>query len=69
MLEKAGLDMTSGGVEINPFLKKDTAACTYCPFHAVCQFDPALQGNNYRKIPNIKEKEIIERLKGGEIRG
>lgn len=69
LLEKAGLDMTSGGVEINPFLKKDTAACTYCPFHAVCQFDPALQGNNYRKIPNIKEKEIIERLKGGEIRG
>ncbi|GAA0328911.1 helicase-exonuclease AddAB subunit AddB [Oceanobacillus oncorhynchi subsp. oncorhynchi] len=69
LLKQAGLDMTSGGVEINPFLKKETEACTYCPFHAVCQFDPALEGNNYRKIANMKEKEVIERLKGGEIRG
>ncbi|WP_152654874.1 helicase-exonuclease AddAB subunit AddB [Oceanobacillus sp. CFH 90083] len=69
LLKKAGLDMTSGGVEINPFLKKDAEACTYCPFHAVCQFDPALQGNHYRKIANMKEKEVIDLLKGGEIRG
>ncbi|GIO21653.1 helicase-exonuclease AddAB subunit AddB [Oceanobacillus sp. J11TS1] len=69
LLQKAGLDMTSGGVAINPYLKRDTEACTYCPFHAVCQFDPALEGNHYRKISNMKEEEIIEKLKGGEIRG
>ncbi|WP_080874102.1 helicase-exonuclease AddAB subunit AddB [Oceanobacillus timonensis] len=69
LLKQAGLDMTSGGVEINPFQKKDTEACTYCPFHAVCQFDPVLQGNHYRKIENLKEKEVINLLKGGEIRG
>lgn len=69
LLQQAGMDITSGGVQINPVLNKNHPACTFCPFHAVCQFDPSLEGNHYRKLSNLKEKEVLDMLKEEEFRG
>ncbi|AIF42731.1 helicase-exonuclease AddAB subunit AddB [Virgibacillus sp. SK37] len=69
LMMQAGIDMTEGGVHLNPYQHKQQIACTYCPFHAVCQFDPMLEDNNYRKLTEMKEETILEKIRGeGEVK-
>ncbi|WP_085992771.1 helicase-exonuclease AddAB subunit AddB [Oceanobacillus senegalensis] len=62
LMEKAGLDITSGRVHLNPFQSKNQVACTYCPFLSVCQFDPTLEENDYHKLKDMKDDEILEKI-------
>lgn len=64
----AGVDMTSGGVHLNPYQQKQMTACTHCPFNSVCQFDPTLEENNYRKLQDMKDDEVIEEIIRKELR-
>ncbi|MFD1039016.1 helicase-exonuclease AddAB subunit AddB [Virgibacillus byunsanensis] len=66
IMKRAGIDMTSGGVHLNPFQHKQSVACTYCPFHSVCQFDPTLEDNNYHKLVDMKDDEILDQLRDKE---
>ncbi|WP_449354091.1 helicase-exonuclease AddAB subunit AddB [Virgibacillus natechei] len=66
LMMQAGIDMTEGGVHLNPYQHKQEIACTYCPFHSLCQFDPILETNNYRKLTDMKDEDILERLRKGE---
>ncbi|MDP3386490.1 MAG: PD-(D/E)XK nuclease family protein [Eubacteriales bacterium] len=56
----------SGSIDINPYQYKDRKPCTYCDYLAICQFDQALPGNQYRRIKQKSEKEIIESLEKGD---
>ncbi|MDO9536305.1 MAG: exodeoxyribonuclease V subunit gamma [Bacillota bacterium] len=51
-------NMASGQVDILPYRLGKKKACTYCPYKGVCQFDTALEGNNFRILRN-EEKELI----------
>jgi len=62
LMKQAGLDITAGGVHLNPFQHKQREACTFCPFLSVCQFDPILETNHYRKLKNMNEKEVLEQM-------
>lgn len=62
LMEKAGVDITSGNVHLNPYQNKNQVACTYCPFLSVCQFDPILEENNYRKLKSMNEKQVLEKI-------
>ncbi|WP_087973330.1 helicase-exonuclease AddAB subunit AddB [Oceanobacillus rekensis] len=66
LMTNAGIDMTNGGVHLNPYQHKQNIACTFCPFHSVCQFDPVLEENNYRKLTDMKEDEILGKLREEE---
>lgn len=66
LMMQAGIDMTNGGVHLNPYQHKQRTACTYCPFLSVCQFDPILEDNNYRKLTDMKDDEILEKLRHKE---
>ncbi|ALX48678.1 helicase-exonuclease AddAB subunit AddB [Lentibacillus amyloliquefaciens] len=66
LMMQAGIDMTSGGVHLNPFQHKQQTACTFCSFRSVCQFDPTLEENNYRKLTDLKDDEILEKLRQKE---
>ncbi|RYG72621.1 helicase-exonuclease AddAB subunit AddB [Lentibacillus lipolyticus] len=63
LMAQAGLDITSGGVHLNPYQHKQKVPCTYCPFLSVCQFDPSLEENNYRKLADMKDEEVLEKLR------
>lgn len=63
LIEQAGIDITSGNIELNPYENNQGTACTFCDFKSVCQFDPILAENNYRRLTPLKEKEIISRLR------
>ncbi|WP_249870146.1 helicase-exonuclease AddAB subunit AddB [Oceanobacillus saliphilus] len=63
LITNAGIDMTNGGVQLNPYQHKQNNACTFCPFHSVCQFDPVLEENNYRKLADMKDDDILSKLR------
>ncbi|WBX80017.1 helicase-exonuclease AddAB subunit AddB [Virgibacillus salarius] len=66
LMAKAGIDMTTGGVDLNPYQHKQQVACTYCPFHAVCQFDSTIATNDYRKLTDLKDEDILNRIQREE---
>lgn len=66
LMENAGLAITEGKVDLNPFQQQQSTACTFCEFRSVCQFDPTLAENNYRRLKEMKDEEVIEAIKRGE---
>lgn len=62
LIEEAGINITTGSVKLNPFQYKKQTACTYCPFLSVCQFDPALEENNYHQLKDMKDAEVFEKM-------
>ncbi|MEN2466658.1 helicase-exonuclease AddAB subunit AddB [Ornithinibacillus sp. JPR2-1] len=71
LMYKAGIDITGGAVHLNPYQRKQKVACTYCPFLSVCQFDASLETNNFRRLSELKEDEVLEKLRSeeGDING
>ncbi|GAA0438137.1 helicase-exonuclease AddAB subunit AddB [Lentibacillus halophilus] len=63
LMIQAGVDITSGGVDLNPYQHKGRIPCTYCPFLSVCQFDPSLEENNYRKLTDMNDEDIFEQIR------
>lgn len=64
IFEKTGNEIVTGKNAINPYKLNDQTACQFCPFHSVCQFDPALKENNYRILPSLKKEEALQLIKG-----
>lgn len=60
---RSGVEMTSGSVELNPYENKQGNACTFCSFKSVCQFDPSLQSNNFKRLNEYDDETIFEKIK------
>ncbi|WP_181349187.1 helicase-exonuclease AddAB subunit AddB [Thalassobacillus sp. CUG 92003] len=69
LIRNAGLSITEGEVKLNPFQHDQQTACTYCPFRSVCQFDPTLSENNFRRLQTMKDDEVLHRIKELEQKG
>jgi ATP-dependent helicase/nuclease subunit B len=53
-------EILEGNIDISPYSRKGSAPCRYCSYSSVCQFDPAVKGNRYRILKDIKEEEAWE---------
>ncbi len=62
LIRQSGLSMTSGELELDPYEDGQMTACTFCEFRSVCQFDPELPKNNYRKLLKLKDEEVIKKI-------
>lgn len=54
-----------GEIAVAPYRLGTRRPCTTCPFHAVCQFDPLLEGNSYRDLPSLSRQEAWELIRAG----
>ena len=63
LLTQMAQEMMEGRVPIRPYKEKKVTACDYCPYSAVCQFDPSFQDNRYRLIRDIKDEEVWSAIK------
>lgn len=63
VFEKTGNEIIAGNNAINPYKLNDETSCRFCPFHSICQFDPALKENNYRILPSLKKDEALQMIK------
>ena len=68
LMKEAGDEIVGGEVKLNPYEKDQQIACTYCPFKSVCQFDPKLEENDFRRLKKEKDEIILTKMgtKGGE---
>ncbi|WP_117161546.1 helicase-exonuclease AddAB subunit AddB [Paraliobacillus sp. X-1268] len=62
LMTEAGVDITNGGVHLNPYQQKQQTACSFCSFRSVCQFDATLPENNYRRLQTYKEEEVLQKI-------
>lgn len=49
-----------GDIRISPFQIGTRSACPYCPYRAVCRFDPP--GDNFHVIPPAKRTDVLDRI-------
>lgn len=59
-------NILSGDITIRPYLLDRRTPCGYCPYQAVCQFDPLIPGSEYRNLAKLGETEIIKKLGQGK---
>jgi ATP-dependent helicase/nuclease subunit B len=54
-------------ISIAPYKKQDGQhACRFCPYGALCCFELALPGNNYRVLRSLSQKEVLAAIAAGE---
>ena len=64
LLEKSGQEILDGNIHIAPYQLKRYSPCSHCPYKPVCSFD-RFQGNQYRELEALGDKEILRRLQEG----
>lgn len=69
LLIDAGSSIVEGDVELNPYQYKQREACQFCSFRSVCQFDPTLEENKYRKLKDYKDEELMNIIMEEEGQG
>lgn len=63
-IREIGHRIFSGEIGANPYQLGDRTGCDYCPYHGVCGFDASIPGQDYQRMENIKEQDIIlERMR------
>src|SRR5699024_10620440 len=64
LIQNAGIEITNGDVTLNPFRHKQQIACTYCPFLSFCQFDSVLEENKFKRLKEMKDQEVLDKIAG-----
>lgn len=62
--QRAGNEIMDGQTMINPYKLKDRVPCTFCSYKSVCQFDNALDENQYRLLTPKKADEVLSIIQG-----
>ncbi|MBE7034905.1 MAG: hypothetical protein E7402_02110 [Ruminococcaceae bacterium] len=55
-----GREILHGGASVSPCKNGGRLPCTYCPYHAVCAFDP--EHDRYRVMPPLRDDAVWEML-------
>lgn len=58
-----GNSITEGKVDIAPYRLKEKTPCTFCAFKSVCQFDEALETNEFRSLASYSKEEALDLIK------
>ncbi|MFD0682679.1 MULTISPECIES: helicase-exonuclease AddAB subunit AddB [unclassified Paenibacillus] len=65
-----GSSMTGGNVDIEPYRMGTEAACTFCSYKPVCQFDSQFEANQFKVLKPLGKDRAMELMKEGlENRG
>jgi len=63
--QKAGQEILSGNIAIEPAKHRDKQSCRYCDYRSICKFDAAansVRGGGYRHMQYLKNDEVIARI-------
>ena len=52
-------EIRDGRIVVDPIrISTDTTACSWCPYHSICRFDPRIDGYAYRSGEKLSAEEI-----------
>ena len=54
--------MEKGNIPIRPVRYRNQVPCTYCPYHAICRFDPKGEGESYDYVNLPTDRELKKQL-------
>ncbi|SHF07257.1 PD-(D/E)XK nuclease family protein [Alkalibacter saccharofermentans] len=67
--KRMGEKIAAGKIDIEPVKSGAREACLFCDYKNICQFDRKFIGNRMRYKKSLSDKEVIEKLLGGEKDG
>src|SRR5690625_7573426 len=68
LIIQAGVDITSGRVDLNPFQYKTKTGNQWDPYLSVSQFDPSVKESKYRMLRNMTDEEVLQKTKQAEAK-
>ncbi|MEW9501637.1 helicase-exonuclease AddAB subunit AddB [Jeotgalibacillus marinus] len=66
LFQSSGDRIMNGDVKIDPYEFKKRTPCQFCSYRSVCQFDPALEDNQYRRLQPKKPEDLLMTLREEE---
>lgn len=58
-----GREILDGKISLNPYELGSEEACTWCAFKRVCGFETSLPGCGKRKLDDMGQEEVLERMR------
>lgn len=65
LMKKMGNELSVGDISVSPINGRDSEACKYCDFAAVC----GIEDKEVPTVPNINNNKVLEKMKEGEEDG
>lgn len=65
MAKSMGRGIVEGHIAVSPVKNDGKAACRFCDYKTVYQFDELFKENRYRIRRKMKDEEVVNRLMGG----
>lgn len=62
-LRKTGQEILNGRISMDPCEYKTQDACAFCPYSKVCGFDRQIPGYRKRKLEDLGEDDVLEKMK------
>ena len=62
-VEQFGEEILAGNIAVNPYMKGNKKACTYCLFRSICEFDERIDGFSYRRLASLGAGEAWEEIR------
>lgn len=56
-------EIMNGKISIEPINNNKQTACTWCPYHSICQFDQLFEDNDYKNIRQLNDEEVISKIR------
>lgn len=66
LFQNSGDRIMNGDVKIDPYEFKKRTPCQFCSYRSVCQFDPALEENQYRQLQPKKPEDLLMTMREEE---
>ncbi|WP_044915544.1 PD-(D/E)XK nuclease family protein [Butyrivibrio sp. WCE2006] len=63
LIKRSGQKIMKGDIEVNPYEMKERTACEFCRFKSICGYDESVPGYSKRKLPAMKDDEILSLIK------
>ena len=61
-VRELGQEIMEGHIAVNPYVKGQTSACTWCSYQSICGFDRKRRGYGYRNLDSMPKEEIWKRI-------
>lgn len=57
-----GREIMEGHISVNPYVKGQINACTWCSYKSICGFDQKRRGFGYRNLASMSKEEVWNRM-------
>ena len=63
LYQKTGNAIIDGQLDIDPYKLKDKIPCTFCSYKSVCQFDEAIEHNQFRVLTPHSKEDVLDLIR------